>query len=414
MKNIGGDLKQQNTMSKGTRVALSLGLLFIVFTAGIGIGNGRLHVPRLSELAQRQVGAPSSVQKNLPSNLDYQSVEKVYDELRQNYDGQLDQTKLLDGLKSGLAAATGDPYTEYMNVSAAKDFNSQLDGTFSGIGAELSKDADGNLVVISPISGYPADKAGLKPKDVVAEIDGTSTAGMTVSDAVSKIRGETGSKVKLKIVRNQSQVLDLEITREQITIPSVESKTLDGNIGYIKISRFGDDTTELATKAANDLKAKGVKGVVVDVRGDPGGLLDSAVDVASLWLDQGKTVLLEKRDGKVTKTYRATGKNPLKGVPTIVLINDGSASASEILAGALHDNGVAQLYGEKSYGKGSVQRVIDLGDSSVLKVTIAKWFTPNDININKEGIKPDSEVKLSDDDAKNQRDPQLDAAKKAL
>lgn len=407
-------MNKKPTMSRLSKSVLTFGLLFVVFAFGVGIGNGRIRFGRLSELAQRQTGTPSSVQKNLPQDLDYQSVEKVYDQLRQNFDGQLDQTTLLDGLKSGLAAAAGDPYTEYMSVDAAKDFNNQLDGTFSGIGAELSKDADGNIIVISPISGYPADKAGLKPKDVIAEIDGTSTAGMTVSDAVTKIRGETGTQVKLKIVRNQSQVLDLEITREQITIPSVESKTLDGNIGYIKISRFGEDTTQLVTVAAEKFKAAGIKGVVVDVRGDPGGLLDSAVDVASLWLEQGKTVLLEKRDGKITKTYRATGKNPLKDVPTIVLINDGSASASEILAGALHDNGVARLFGEKSFGKGSVQRVIELGDGSVLKVTIAKWFTPNDVNINKEGIKPDTEVKLSDDDAKNQRDPQLDAAQSAL
>lgn len=401
-------------MGRGTRFVLKSLFIFVVFTAGIGIGNGRLQVGRLSELAHRQVGTPSSVQQNSPENLSYDSIEKVYDELRQNYDGQLDTSKLLDGLKSGLASAAADPYTEYMNADAAKDFNEQLDGRFSGIGAELSKDADGNITIISPLSGYPAEKAGLKPKDIIAEVDGDSTFGMTVSDAVKKIRGESGTKVKLKIVRNQSQVIDVEITREQITIPSVESKVLEDGIGYMKISRFGDDTTALATKVAQQFKAKNVRAVILDLRGNPGGLLDSAVDVSSLWLDQGKTVLEEKRGGEVIKTYYGTGKNPLHGLPTVVLIDEGSASASEIVAGALHDNKAATLYGMKSFGKGSVQRVIELGDGSVLKVTIARWFTPNGININEQGIKPDKEVKLSDDDAKRQRDPQLDAAKSSL
>ena len=407
-------MKNNKTMGGGARFILKFGVLLIVFTAGIGIGNGRLQFGGFSDLVRRTTGDQTSIQKTVPENLDFTSVEKVYDALRQNFDGQLDEAKLMDGLKSGLASAAGDPYTEFMNADAAKDFDNQLDGTFSGIGAELSKDAQGNISIISPISGYPADKAGLKPKDIIAEIDGASTYGMTVSDAVNKIRGTTGTKVKLKIVRNQDQVLDFEITREQITIPSVESKTLDGNIGYIKISRFGEDTTELATQAADKFKAAGVKGIVLDVRGNPGGLVTSAVDVSSLWLDQGKTVLEEKRDNKVVKTYRATGKNPLKGIPTTVLINEGSASASEIVSGALRDNGAAKLIGEKSYGKGSVQTVIKLGDGSVLKVTIGRWYTPNGINITKEGLKPDTEVKLSDDDAKNQRDPQLDAARAAL
>ena len=404
-------MNNNKPLGKGSLAILKFGVLLIVFVAGIGVGNGRLQLGGLSRLIQQKTGQPTSIQRTAPQNLDFSSVENVYDELRQNFDGQLDEQKLLDGLKSGLASAAGDPYTEFMNTAEAKDFNNQLDGTFSGIGAELSKNAEGNIIIVSPISGFPAEKAGLRPKDVIAEIDGVSTQGMNVSDAVSKIHGQVGTTVKLKIVRNQSEVLDLEIMREQITIPSVESKTLNGTIGYIKISRFGDDTTALTTDAANKLKAAGVTSIILDLRGNPGGLVNSAVDVSSLWLDQGKTVLEEKRDEKVVKTYRATGKNPLKGMPTTVLIDGGSASASEIVAGALRDNGAAKLLGEKSFGKGSVQRVIDLGDGSVLKVTIGRWFTPGGININKEGLHPDKEVVRSDDDIKNQRDPQLEAAK---
>lgn len=383
------------------------GLAGLIFISGFGIGSGRI-VVNGNQLYRK------SIQKNGSKSLDYSSVQEVYDTLRSDYDGQLDTNKLLDGLKAGLANAAGDPYTEYLNKDATKDFNEQLNGTFSGIGAELSKDEKGSLIVISPISGFPAEKAGLKPKDVIVEIDGKSTNGLSISDAVTKIRGEVNTKVKLRVIRGGAQDLPFEITREQITIPSVESKILDGNIGYIKISRYAEDTTSLATTAANDFKQKNVKGVILDVRGDPGGLLDAAVSVSSLWLDKSQTVLQEKRDNVVVKTYKAQGDPVLKGIPTVVLINEGSASASEITAGALHDNKAATLVGVKSFGKGSVQQLEKLKDGGVLKVTIARWYTPAGININKEGIKPDTEVKITDEQIKAKADPQLDAAKAAL
>lgn len=408
-------MKHKPSMGRGTRLVLKSLFILIVFSVGVGIGNGRLQVGSLSDVArQHRPGDVQSVQHDLPNNLDFSSVEDLYDQLRQKFYGQLDVNKLMDGMKSGLVSAVGDPYTEFMNADTAKDFDSQLNGTFSGIGAELTKDAQGNIVVVSPISGYPADKAGIKSKDIIAEVNGNSTAGMSITDVVSAIHGPAGTDVKLKIVRGQSQVLDLTITRAQITIPSVESKMLDGSIGYLKISRFGDDTAQLATQAADDFKQKGAKGIVLDLRGNPGGTVDAAVDVSSLWLDTDQTVFQAKRDGKVIKTYKATGKNPLKGVSTVVLIDQGSASASEITAGALRDNGDAKLYGTKSYGKGSMQEVVDLGGGNILKVTIAKWFTPHGVNIDKEGITPDTKVKITDADSKAHRDPQLDAATQAL
>lgn len=379
----------------------------VIFLSGFGIGSGRIVLNR--EQLYRK-----SVQKNLPANLDYSSVEKVYDTLRRDFDGQLDVQKLLDGMKAGLAAASGDAYTEYLNKQAAAEFDDQLTGTFSGIGAELGKDEQGNVVVIAPIAGFPAEKAGLKSKDIIAEVDGETTAGMSISDAVSRIRGEKGTKVKLTVVRNKSQQLELEIVRDTITIPSVESKILDGNIGYLKISRYGDDTTGLAAKAASDFKQKNIRGVILDVRGNPGGLLDQAVKVSSLWLEPGKTVLQEKRNNLVIKTYKAEGNAPLKDVPTVVLIDEGSASASEITAGALRDNKAATLLGVKSFGKGSVQQLEELGDGSILKVTIARWFTPNGTNIHKEGIKPDTEIKLDEEKFKAGTDTQLDAALASL
>ena len=390
---------------KTLRVSVVAALIFIF---GLGVGNGTI------VLHQEQLFQKSVQKQGLPDDLDYKTVEQVYDTLRRQYDGQLDMNKLLDGLKAGLAAAAGDPYTEYLSQQSAKEFDDQLNGTFSGIGAELGKDDQGNIIVISPIAGFPAEKAGLKAQDIIAEVDGESTAGKSISEAVGRIRGEKGTKVKLTVVRNKAQQLDIEITRDTITIASVETKTLDGNIGYIKVSRYGDDTAGLVAKAAKDFKSKNVKGVILDLRSNPGGLLDPSVTISSLWLDPGTTVLQEKRGETTVKTYRASGTPVLKGVPTVVLINEGSASASEITAGALRDNGAATLVGIKSFGKGSVQQLEQLGDGSVLKVTIARWFTPKGVNINKDGIKPDTEVKLDEEKFKTGTDTQLDTAQASL
>ncbi|OGL31337.1 hypothetical protein A3F37_03160 [Candidatus Saccharibacteria bacterium RIFCSPHIGHO2_12_FULL_41_12] len=341
------------------------------------------------------------------AKLNYSDVDQVYDQLKNNFDGQLDQQKLNDGLKEGLVRSAGDPYTEYFTADESKEFSDELSGSFEGIGAELSKN-DKYVEVVSPISGYPADKAGIRAKDVVAEINGETAYDISVSQAVKKIRGPKGTKVKLKIVRD-GKPLDFEVTREQITLPSVTSEIIDG-VGVIKVSRFGDDTARLTRAAAVDFKTKNVKGIVLDLRNDPGGLLDASVDLTSLWLDQNQLVVEEKRGGKSIRKLNASGDNILKGVPTVVLINSGSASASEIIAGALSDHKFATLIGEKSYGKGSVQQVVNLAGGASLKVTIARWFTPNGKNIDKQGIKPDQEIKITDDDYKNNKDPQKDAA----
>jgi carboxyl-terminal processing protease len=219
--------------------------------------------------------------------------------------------------------------------------------------------------------------------------------------------------VKLGIVRGETEALSFEITRAQINIPSVKSE-IKGDVGIITVSRFWDDTASLAEKAADDFNQKGIKKIVLDLRNDPGGSLNAAVALSSLWLDKGQTVLMEKQGSKVIQTLKASGNQKFKDAKTVVLINEGSASASEITAGALKDNGKATLIGVKSYGKGSVQQVIPLKSGGTLKVTIARWYTPSDKNIDKEGIKPDQEVKRSLDDIKAKLDPQLDAAFSAL
>ncbi len=353
----------------------------------------------------------NSSNKQLPSSLDYSSVNQVYQSLKENYDGKLTEDQLINGLKHGLATSTKDPYTTYFTPKEAKEFTDDLNDTFSGIGAQLGLDKDGNLEVIAPIDGLPADKAGLKAKDIIVTINGTDTSGMAIDEAVNKIRGPSGSEVKLQVVRNKTQPLDFKITRQNIDLPSVKTKTLaNGTIGYIQITSFADDTAELVQKAATDFKAQGVKGIILDLRDNPGGLLDSSVKVSSLWLKDGTKILDQKEGKTVTDTEVSSGANTLQGIPTVILINGGSASASEITAGALHDNKAAYIIGEKSYGKGVVQQLINFRDGSQLKVTVASWYRPNGQNINHKGITPDKVVKLTDEQAQAGTDTQLDAA----
>lgn len=379
----------------------------LIFVLGYGFGGGFSNVPFASRNFQTQ-------NAQLPEKLDYRGVNELYKSLRENYDGKLNAQQLEDGLKHGLAAAPNDPYTAYFTPKEAQEFQSQLNQSFSGIGAQLGKDKDGNLEVIAPIDGLPAQKAGVKAKDIITAINGESSSGMSVDDAVSKIRGPKGTKVTLKIVRDRTTPLTFTITRDDIKLPSVKTKTLDGNIGYIQVTTFAEDTADNVAKAAQQFKQDDVQGIVLDLRSNPGGLLEAAVKISSLWLPSGTRVLQEKRGSTVVQTYAASGNNVLKDVPTVVLIDEGSASASEITAGALHDNNVAYLIGQKSYGKGVVQQLINFGDGSQLKVTVASWYRPNGQNINKKGITPDKVVKISDEDVKAGNDPQLTAAQEYL
>ncbi len=351
----------------------------------------------------------NSQNKNTPSQLNFASLQEVYAKLRQEFDGTLDTQKLIDGAKKGMAEAAGDPYTVYFTDAEAKQFFGDLEGTFQGIGAQLDK-RNNQLVIVTTLDNSPAQKAGLLAGDAIARVNDEDTSTWSVDQAVAKIRGDKGTTVKLTIVRNnQPQVIS--IVRDEITSPSVTFSETSDNIGYMRISRFDQgDTTSLSAKAAQEFKDKGVKGVVLDLRGDGGGYLTAAQDVASLWLPAGKTIVQERRGDVVEETLKANGTAPLQGIPTIVLVDGGSASASEIVSGALHDNNAAKLVGVTTFGKGSVQNIDNLPSGGELKVTIAKWYTPNGKNINKQGIQPDVVVALSEDDIKNGRDPQKDKA----
>lgn len=394
-----------NKPGKVSRGVMMLLAAFFVFAFGVGVGNGSI------SFGQNRL---ETVSKNLPNNLNYADVEELYDRLRKNFDGQLTEAELIEGLKEGLVNAAGDQYTQYLTPEEAKEFDDDLSGTFSGIGARLMEDKNKMVMVETPLAGYPAEKAGLRARDVIVEINGESAYDLSVTEAVEKIRGEAGTEVKLTVVRDNREQLDFEITRQTITIPSVESEILDGNVGYMQVARFDETTGQLARDAAQKFKDAKVKGVVLDMRNNPGGLLEAAVSLSGIWLPQGKEVLEEKRDGVTIKTYDSSGPAILDGMPTVVLVNEGSASASEITAGALKDNGAATLIGKKTFGKGSVQTLERLPNGGVLKVTIARWYTPNGKNIDKEGIEPDKKVERSVEDIQNNRDPQKDAAVEQL
>jgi carboxyl-terminal processing protease len=343
--------------------------------------------------------------------LDLASVQRTYQQLKANYDGNLDTTKLIEGASRGLVAGAGDEYTVYMDSKEATSFDNDLTGQIGGgVGAEIGV-RSGQPTILRVLADNPAEKAGMKVGDVIVAINDESTNGWPSDKAAGKIRGEVGTTVKLVVMR-ESEKREFTLTRATVTNPSVQSRVENG-LGILTVTRFDDQTYTLAKQAAQTFRQQNVKGVILDLRDNGGGYLQAAQDVAGLWLDN-KVVVSERTNGKVTDELRSGSDTVLAGTPTVVLVNAGSASASEIVAGALQDYGVAKLVGEKTFGKGTVQKVLDLGGGAKLKVTIARWYTPKGKNITKSGIMPDQKVELTMTDADAGRDPQLQAAQTRL
>ncbi|HYF05061.1 MAG TPA: S41 family peptidase [Patescibacteria group bacterium] len=352
-------------------------------------------------------------------DVDYSMYWDVLEVLDKKYiEKPINQEEAMVGAIRGALAATTDQYTQYFSKKELTDFKSELRGNFEGIGAQVDK-KNNYIVIVAPIEDSPAERAGLRAGDYIIEVEGTSTSGMSVEEAVNKIRGKGGTKVKLKILREaQKQPFDVEIVRATINIKSVKllvkevevSSGKKTKVGVITISRFGDDTLSLLDNVITEIHKQNIDKVIVDVRNDPGGYLETAVQVASQWIEKGKLIVKEEYSDRPVEEFNSKGYGRMQGMKTIVLINGGSASASEILAGALKDHGAASLIGEKSFGKGSVQELIDLPEGNAVKVTVAKWVTPGGKNLNKEGLTPDIEVKLTEEDFANKKDPQLDRA----
>lgn len=324
----------------------------------------------------------------------------------------------------GMLATLDDPYTRFLDPREFKEMQIDTSGELSGVGIQLSLDKDTKeLVVVSPIEGSPASRAGVMPKDVIVSIDGKSTKGMSTEDAVKLIRGQAGTKVTIQL-RRAGKVIDTPLTRERIELHAVEHQVNtsgDGTkVGYIRLKQFNANAAKDMAAAVKDLEAKKVQGYVLDLRSNPGGLLMASIAIARQWLDEGIIVSTKTRDG-IQDTKRANGRALTKR-PLVILVNEGSASASEILSGALQDNKRAVLVGQKTFGKGLVQSVRGLSDGSGMTVTIAKYLTPSGRDIHKHGIDPDVAAKLSEAEAQKlkledlgtKRDSQYRAAESTL
>lgn len=344
-------------------------------------------------------------------DVDFKEFWEVWDTLKENYvdQGEVTDKKIFYGALRGMVASLGDPYTVFMSPKIAKDFSDDLAGTFEGIGAEIGIKND-ILTVIAPLPDMPAEKAGLMAGDMILKIDGESTAGIYIDDAVRKIRGEKGTEVVLSIARKGvDEIIDIPIIRGAIMVKSVYTHMRDDGIFVIEISNFNNDTEDLFNQAVREAIKLNPKGIILDLRNNPGGYLETAIEVASEWIEDGIIVTEKYTDDKKTD-HLARGRARLKSYKTVVLVNGGSASASEIVSGALKDYGMARIVGEQTFGKGSVQTLVDLEDGSSLKITVAKWLTPSGLNINKEGISPQIKVELSLEDFNNNLDPQMDKA----
>ncbi len=370
--------------------------------AGIGYVVGVVNSGALNSRLAELIGG---------SNLDLSSVQETYQQLSNNFDGDLDQQELIEGANRGLVEAAGDHYTVFMNSKESTAFDDSLTGNIGGgIGVEIGIRND-IPTVVRVLQGNPAEKAGIQINDIILKVNGENTQDKSLTDVTTSIRGEIDTTVKLTVSRNGEEK-EFNITRAQVNNPSAYGDIKNG-VGIMTITRFDDDTGSLARAVATDFKNKGVKRVIVDLRGNGGGYVTAAQAVAGIWLDK-QVVTTERRNGKVTEELKSTGRPILNGVPTTILVNASSASASEIVAGALHDHKVAKLVGETTFGKGSVQKLVNLSNDAMLKVTVARWYTPKGLNISEKGITPDTIVLRSAKDINASKDPQLDAALKSF
>lgn len=324
---------------------------------------------------------------------EFDKLYTAYDTLKSGYYEKLDEKKLINGAIDGMVKALDDPYTDYMSLEEAAQFHSSIDSSFQGIGAEI-QEKDGHIMIVSPIKGSPAEKAGLKPNDIIMSVDGKSIQGMKSTEAVALIRGKKGTKVELTIQRPGADApVKVPIIRDDIPIETVYGEMVGEGIAKVQITSFSKNTPKELTDKLNELQKQGMQGLVLDLRQNPGGLLDEAINISSLFVPKGKLILkVEDRNGKIKEYPSQNDGNP--DFPLVVLIDKGSASASEILAGAVSESAGVKLVGENSFGKGTVQTAKDFPDNSNLKFTTAKWLTPNGNWIHKKGIKPDFEVPL--------------------
>jgi len=335
----------------------------------------------------------------------------VWEKLENQYvdSDKINGETMVYGSIKGLVDSLSDPYTVFMTPDETKEFSSSLEGTLEGIGAQLTV-KDKKLIIVSPLKNSPAEKAGLLAGDIIDKIEGKPASEMTLLDAVMNIRGEKGTTVIMTIIRENNEPFNVSIVRDSIDIESVTVEKLDGDLVYLGVNQFNDKTNDEFGKAISELILDEPKGLIVDLRFNGGGYLDIAVELLSYLLPSGTDAVLIKEKGKEDNMLKTNGNPKLLKTPLVVLVNESSASASEILAGAIQDHQRGIIMGAKTFGKGSVQQVDTFSDGSSIRMTIAKWFTPNGRTINEVGLVPDMIVEATEEDFKNEKDPQKDAA----
>lgn len=403
--------------SSFTKIFLSLIfgtlILFMVFFAGLWIGNKlTINQGKYSEsIIDHEPPTQSSVpNENLNQNL-FDPFWQAWDSVHELYvDQPVDDTLLMQGAISGMMNSLGDPHSSYMDPNELQQANASLEGSYEGIGAWV--DTSGQfLTIISPMAGSPAESAGLKPGDKIIAIDGVDQTGIDPQIVLRSVLGPAGSQVTLSIQRdNLDSTFDVTITRATIILHDVTGRILDGNIGYIQLSTFGENSAAELHEKLEELLTQNPTGLIFDLRGNTGGYLSTAVDVVSEFISEG-TVLIEVYGNGTETRYPAVGGGVATNIPLVVLVNEGTASAAEITAGAIQDYGRGKLIGQTTYGKGSVQQWIELeNDQGAIRVTVARWLTPNGRQIHGVGLAPDILVELTEEDQEAEIDPQLDRA----
>jgi carboxyl-terminal processing protease len=401
--------------SRITKVYGYILLLVVAFAVGVAVTTYNSVPQTPLEIVQNTTSELADLFGN-NEEVDIDLFREVWDVLHEEYldKNNINDQDLFYGAIAGMVNALGDPHSLFFDPEITDEFTQELQGSFEGIGAEIGN-KDGFLVIIAPLADTPADKAGLRPGDKILAIDGDDASGISVDKAVNLIRGEKGTEVILTILsEDEVTTKDITITRGKIDIPSV-IYTLEDDIAIIEITHFNSDTENRFDKTVQKVLNDNPRGIILDLRNNPGGYLDTSVQIASHWLEPNTVVVRETfSDKRNDKDYRASNKASIAQFKTVVLVNQGSASASEIVAGALQDYDLAELVGYTTFGKGSVQTLIPMNDGSSVKITVAKWLTPNGRTIEEEGIIPDYEVDYTFEDYNQDIDPQLDKAKELI
>lgn len=381
-------------------------IIIAVFVGGIYLGyNNRPEAQKILNILHKDPPATFS-------DVDFESFWETWNLIESKYvsNNGLDRQKMFWGALAGLVDSLDDPYSVFFPPKEAEIFESSVRGDFEGVGMEIGM-REGVLTVIAPLKGTPAERAGIRTGDQILKIDETITSDITIDEAVTFIRGERGTIVKFTIFREgEEEPLEIEVERDVIEIPVIETEQKSDGVFVISLYSFSAHSTEAFREALREMIKSGGTKMIIDLRGNTGGYLEAAVDISSWFLPAGEIVAREEFGSGEEHLYRSRGYDIFENLPVVILVNQGSASASEIMAGALSEHGIATLVGEKTYGKGSVQELIDIEGGSSLKLTIARWLTPNGKSISKEGLEPDVKVEFTKEDFEAGRDPQMEKA----